>query len=139
MEATTPEPLACPRCEVPLSFAGTKHFHEGTRGWDVMGGVWELFKNRESLDAYFCPRCGRVEFFLAGVGEVLRGARDPGTLPHRDVADADAVPLELAGPEDDLDGDALPEWSCRRCGESVPGNFGACWNCQTPRPETSAG
>lgn len=135
MEATVPEPLACPRCEVPLSFAGTKQFHEGTRGWDVLGGVWELFKHREALDAYFCPRCGRVEFFLAGVGEALRGAR----VPHQDVADADALPLDLAGPGDDPDGDALFEWDCPRCGESVPGNFGACWNCQTPRPQAPVG
>lgn len=129
MEETAPGPLACPRCQVPLSFAGTKQFHEGTRAWDVMGGVLELFKNREALDAYFCPRCGRVEFFLAGVGEELRGQR-----PHDDVVGDDAVPLDLSAPGRDEDEDALPEWDCPSCGQAVPGNFEVCWNCNAPRP-----
>ena len=29
------------------------------------------------------------------------------------------------------------EWKCARCGESVPGNFTACWSCETPRGESS--
>lgn len=31
-----------------------------------------LFENREHFDVYVCPRCGRVEFFLDGVGEEFR-------------------------------------------------------------------
>ena len=26
------------------------------------------------------------------------------------------------------------EWKCPQCGEIVPGNFGSCWKCETPRP-----
>jgi hypothetical protein len=65
-------PIFCHRCEEKLDFIGVKKFHEGTRAWDVMGGFWELFKNREHLDVYMCPRCGRVEFFVDGVGEQFR-------------------------------------------------------------------
>ncbi len=65
--------VTCPRCTIPLQFMGTKKFHEGTRAWDFLGGLFELFKNREYFDVYVCPRCGRVEFFLDGVGEELRG------------------------------------------------------------------
>jgi hypothetical protein len=65
-------PVACPRCNLALTFIGTKKLHEGTRVWDAMGGVWELFKHRESFDVYMCPRCGRVEFFVDGVGEEFR-------------------------------------------------------------------
>jgi len=25
--------------------------------------------------------------------------------------------------------DGLPEWTCAKCGESVPGGFDLCWNC----------
>jgi hypothetical protein len=130
MDETAPRSLACLRCETPLGFAGTKHFHEGSLSWDVMGGVWEMFKNREALDAYFCPRCGRVEFFLAGM--------ETGSRPHDDGVDDDAVPLSLAAlePDTDEDGgeDLRPEWSCASCGEAVPGNFEACWNCGASRP-----
>jgi hypothetical protein len=31
-----------------------------------------LFVNREHFDVYVCPRCGRVEFFVDGVGEQYR-------------------------------------------------------------------
>jgi hypothetical protein len=31
------------------------------------------------------------------------------------------------------------DWTCTQCGESVPGNFDTCWNCETPRfPEPAA-
>ena len=67
-----PEYISCPRCTTLLEYAGTKRFHEGTRAWNFLGGVFELFKHREAFDVYACPRCGRVEFFVDGVGEELR-------------------------------------------------------------------
>ncbi len=63
--------LRCLRCDVQLTYAGTKKFHEGTR-WGALGDFSELFVNKEKFDVYFCPRCGKVEFFVDGVGENLR-------------------------------------------------------------------
>jgi hypothetical protein len=60
--------LQCLRCGTLLAFAGTREFHEGTR-WGFLGDWWELFVNKEAFDVYFCPRCGKIEFFLAGRGE----------------------------------------------------------------------
>lgn len=66
-------PVSCPRCETPLGYVGTKKFHEGTRAWPfLLGELGELFVNRESFDVYMCPTCGRVEFFVDGVGEQFR-------------------------------------------------------------------
>ena len=65
------DPLRCPRCPSTLDYVGTKKFHEGTR-WGLMGELGELFVNRESFDIYVCPRCGRVEFFVDGIGEEFR-------------------------------------------------------------------
>jgi ribosomal protein S27AE len=62
------DPMSCPRCATGLDFVGTKRFHEGTR-WGVLG---ELFTNREHFDVYVCPRCGRVELFVDGIGEQFR-------------------------------------------------------------------
>ena len=74
MAANRPaEYVTCPRCNTALQYAGTKRFHEGTRFWDFMGGVFELLKNREAFDIYVCSRCGRVELFVDGIGEELRG------------------------------------------------------------------
>lgn len=63
---TNPEPVKqidCLRCQVPMSFNGNVRFHEGTR-MGAFGDLFELFTNRESFDLYFCPNCGKVEFFL---------------------------------------------------------------------------
>lgn len=68
------DPIACPRCEVVLEFVGTRDFHEGTR-WGALGELGELFVNKQSFDVYVCPRCGRVELFIDGIGEELRPAR----------------------------------------------------------------
>jgi hypothetical protein len=50
---------------------GTKKIHEGTN-WGILGEVGELFVKRERFDVYVCPRCGRVEFFVDGIGEEFR-------------------------------------------------------------------
>jgi ribosomal protein S27AE len=65
------DPMCCPRCSTGLEYKGTKKFHEGTR-WSVFGELGELFENREHFDVYMCPRCGRVELFVDGVGEEFR-------------------------------------------------------------------
>ena len=64
-------PIRCPRCKTNLDYVGTKSFHEGTR-WGVLGDLGELFVNKERFDVYCCPRCGRVEFFIDGIGEEFR-------------------------------------------------------------------
>ena len=66
-------PMHCPRCESPLQYVGTKKFHEGSRGWGFwLGDLGELFINRQHFDVYVCPRCGRVELFVDGIGEEFR-------------------------------------------------------------------
>ena len=64
-------PIACARCKESLQYVGRKRFHEGTN-WGVLGEIGELFVKREHFDVYVCPRCGRVEFFVDGVGEEFR-------------------------------------------------------------------
>lgn len=66
-------PLACPRCDRALQYVGRKRFHEGTN-WGLFGEIGELFVKREHFDVYVCPRCGRVEFFVDGIGEQYRPA-----------------------------------------------------------------
>lgn len=55
--------LRCLRCKTPMAKVGSKEFHEGSR-WGVIGNLGELFVNKEALDMYACPSCGKVEFFL---------------------------------------------------------------------------
>jgi Zn finger protein HypA/HybF involved in hydrogenase expression len=66
-----PDPLKCARCTEVLEYVGRKRFHEGTN-WGFFGELGELFVKREHFDVYVCPRCGRVEMFVDGIGEDLR-------------------------------------------------------------------
>jgi hypothetical protein len=66
--------VRCLRCKVEMRYGGTKRFHEGTRQWGFwLGDLGELFQHRERYDVYLCPRCGKLEFFLDGVGDAARG------------------------------------------------------------------
>jgi hypothetical protein len=96
--------VSCPRCNVPLDFVGTKLFHEGTRAWDFLGGVFELFKNREHFDVYVCQRCGRVELFVEGIGEELRGEAAAAVAPGIEQEEA----VDLLNQASSLDGQG--EW-----------------------------
>ena len=64
-------PLVCPRCKTILKYIGERRFHEGTK-WGVFGNIGELFVNSEKFEVYVCLKCGRVEFFIDGVGEEYR-------------------------------------------------------------------
>ncbi len=66
-----PKDIMCSSCKVPLRYAGTKRFHEGAR-WGILGDIGELFVNKETFDIYHCPRCGKVDFYVDGIGEDLR-------------------------------------------------------------------
>jgi hypothetical protein len=70
-EPSAGHPIYCARCDQPLTYMGTKKFHEGTR-WGALGDIGELFVHKEHFDVYCCPRCGRVEFFVDGIGEEFR-------------------------------------------------------------------
>src|SRR5687768_199025 len=63
--------MRCARCETVLSYAGAKHFHEGTL-FGIFGDLGEILVNQEKFVVYFCPRCGKVEFFVAGIAEKQR-------------------------------------------------------------------
>ncbi|MEX2430334.1 MAG: hypothetical protein WD645_00265 [Dehalococcoidia bacterium] len=65
------DPMVCPRCDTNLTYLGTREFHEGTR-WGLLGNLAELLVNKESFDMYVCPRCGRVEMFVDGIGQEFR-------------------------------------------------------------------
>lgn len=55
----------CLKCKIALDFHGNFKFNEGTSAGSI-GNLLEVFINRESLDIYSCPKCGKIEFFLPG-------------------------------------------------------------------------
>jgi hypothetical protein len=53
----------CLACQTLLEYAGTKRFHSGP-SWGALGDWAELLIGQTALEMFFCPACGRVEFFM---------------------------------------------------------------------------
>jgi hypothetical protein len=51
----------CLACQNDLTYVGTKRFHSGP----YAGPLWtELLSPSTVLEMFYCPACGRVEFFV---------------------------------------------------------------------------
>lgn len=75
--------LKCLRCGHAMEYGGTKKFHEGSRQWGFwLGDLGELFTNREHYDVYACPRCGKLELFIDGIGDDMRGEHPDNLRPN---------------------------------------------------------
>ena len=68
--------------------------------------------------------------------DLIAGLPDPLRQPSLFVnEDADAERArELLRDVQGAEKSDTPDWKCPQCGETVPGNFSACWKCETPRP-----
>ena len=55
----------CIRCKIALDYHGNFTFNENTRSGSL-GNLLEVFINKESIDIYSCPECGKIEFYLPG-------------------------------------------------------------------------
>jgi hypothetical protein len=54
----------CLACQNNLTYVGSQKLHSGI----CYGIVWnELAGNQIELEMFFCPACGRVEFFMPGM------------------------------------------------------------------------
>lgn len=66
----------CLRCDSRIEYAGTRRFKEDR----ARGFFGELFANCDYFDVYYCNHCGKVEFFVDGVGDEMRGETQKGEL-----------------------------------------------------------
>jgi hypothetical protein len=90
--------------------------------------ILEVAHLRNLLEQDGIACCVRNERLAGGLGEIpfvecwpeLWVLRNGDALRARGVIDAvrEATPAESA-----------PDWRCERCGESVGGQFDACWRC----------
>lgn len=65
--------LSCLRCEAVMTYAGTRQFRDRGEVGGFLGGISDFFEERETFDVYYCPKCGKVEFYLDGIGDEERG------------------------------------------------------------------
>ena len=58
--------LKCMRCsDAKMIYNGTERFHVGSNALPfILGNFGELFVNKQVFDVYYCPICGKAEFFF---------------------------------------------------------------------------
>lgn len=99
--------------------------------------VWRAFNVveashlRNALEAAGIPAILRNENLIRVAGEVPFDQTWPEVwiLDHAQAAEAGALLQELQRPR------YAPGWVCAQCRESIEGQFTACWNCRTERPD----
>lgn len=108
----------------------------------------QIFTSADSVQVHrVCDLLNDNDIRAIILGETLEHAA--GGLPIQDI-----YPAVWINPEDEDDalriieghfremGLAAPlspeecrsPWICPQCGQTLEGQFSACWNCQTPRP-----
>lgn len=55
--------LLCLRCQTTMVLADTEKLQLGQMGW-FLGNLPNLVAGALEVEIYFCPQCGKVEFFL---------------------------------------------------------------------------
>lgn len=56
--------IDCLRCSTPMQFYSSENIQLGRTGW-VLGDLPNLMAGAMRVDIFVCPKCGKVEFFLA--------------------------------------------------------------------------
>lgn len=58
--------LECVRCfNTKMIYNGSERFHVGSNSAPVVfGNLGELFVKKQTFDMYYCPNCGKVEFYF---------------------------------------------------------------------------
>lgn len=60
--------IVCLRCYTDMSLIRTEKLQFGQTGW-VLGDLPNLLAGAMEVEIYSCPKCGKLEFFLADTKE----------------------------------------------------------------------
>jgi len=60
--------IVCLRCDTDMSLIRTEKLQLGQTGW-VLGDLPNLLAGAMEVEIYSCPKCGKLEFFLADAKE----------------------------------------------------------------------
>ncbi|MET1218705.1 MAG: DUF2007 domain-containing protein [Glaciecola sp.] len=94
--------------------------------------LYKVHAVKQCLDEAGIPNFIKNEFAQGAIGELSAVDNQPEVWltdeSWRSYAQKCLTELILTEPADNNDID----WHCRECGEVNEGQFGVCWQCQTP-------
>ena len=113
--------LPCLRCNAPMKFGMQQKFQLGQTGF-LLGDWPNLLAGSLELEVWFCPKCGKTEFFVPGSRN--RGEREEENMEF------DYVESLVNESIDSVDLDGMPQKKCPKCGQEHDFDYPKCPYCK---------
>ena len=111
--------LHCLRCQMPLRFLKREKIQLGQTG--AFFGDWpNIIAGALDAEIFYCPRCGKIEFFMPGHGEYDYDGESEEEEDLPPEVDANIVGVNMHG---------VPQVRCPACGEKHDFDYPKCIFC----------
>ncbi len=112
--------LDCLRCGCAMKFGMQQKFQMGQASF-LLGDWSHIMAGALELEVWFCPDCGKVEFFVPGSGRKPPEPREDGEF--------DFVGSMVNQDIDAVSADGMPQKTCPVCGKQHDFDYPKCPYC----------
>ena len=115
----------CLRCDARMKFGMQQKFQMGQTSF-LLGDWPNLIAGALELEVWFCPKCGKVEFFVPGSTQ---------NLPVKQPEPAQTEEFDYVGSMvnegiDAVSKDGMPQKKCPTCGREHDFDYPRCPYCK---------
>ena len=111
----------CLRCDAAMKFGMQQKFQLGQTSF-LLGDWPNLMAGALELEVWFCPKCGKVEFFVPGSTQ---------NLPVKQPEPAQTEEFSMVSEGiDAVSKDGMPQKKCPTCGREHDFDFPKCPYCK---------
>ena len=115
----------CLRCDARMKFGMQQKFQMGQTSF-LLGDWPNLMAGSLELEVWFCPKCGKVEFFVPGSTQ---------NLPVKQPEPAQTEEFDYVGSMvnegiDAVSKDGMPQKKCPTCGKEHDFDYPRCPYCK---------
>ena len=115
----------CLRCDARMKFGMQQKFQMGQTSF-LLGDWPNLLAGSLELEVWFCPKCGKVEFFVPGSTQ---------NLPVKQPEPAQTEEFDYVGSMvnegiDAVSKDGMPQKKCPTCGREHDFDYPRCPYCK---------
>ena len=114
----------CLRCDAAMRFGMQQKFQLGQTGF-LLGDWPNLLAGALELEVWFCPKCGKVEFFVPGSSELPVEQEE-----SAQTGDFDFVGSLVSEGIDGIDNEGMPQKKCPVCGQLHDFDYPRCPYCK---------
>ena len=115
----------CLRCDARMKFGMQQKFQMGQTSF-LLGDWPNLMAGALELEVWFCPKCGKVEFFVPGSTQNLP-VKQPEPVQNEEF---DYVGSMVNEGIDAVSKDGVPQKKCPTCGREHDFDYPRCPYCK---------